>query len=75
MCGKGISYQDVRNLFKTWAKFDATIGGAPPEITNILPAVVVMDNDDFKTDSRTSGTSDSNHQINVMLAQSEDRIK
>ena len=74
MCGIGISYQDVKNLFATWAKFDATMGSAPPEIANDLPAVVVMDNDDFKTDSLT-GTSDSNHRTNVMFVQSEDRIK
>ena len=60
MCGIGISYQDVKNLFATWAKFDATMGSAPPQIANDLPAVVIMDNDDFKTDLLT-GTSDSNH--------------
>ena len=73
-CGIGISCHDVKNLFETWAKFDATIGSAPPEIAIDLPAVVVMDNDDFKTDLLT-GTSDSNHRTNVMFVQSEDPIK
>ena len=74
MCGIGISYQDVKNLFPTWAKFDAVMGSAPPEIANDLPSIVVMGNNDFKTDSLT-GTSDSNHRTNVMFDQSEDRIK
>ena len=60
MCGIGILYQDVKNLFPTWAKFDAVMGSAPPEIANDLPSIVVMGNNDFKTDSLT-GTSDSNH--------------
>ena len=74
MCGIGISYQDVKNLFATWAKFDAVMGSAPPEIANDLPTIVIMDNNDSKTDSLT-GTSDSNHQTNVMFVWSEDRIK
>ena len=74
MCGIGILYQDVKNLFATWPKFDAMMGSPPPEIANNLPALVIMNNNDFKTDS-LMGTSDSNHQTNVMFVQSEDRIK
>ena len=61
-------------LFGTWAKFDATMGSAPPEIENDLPAIVVKDHDDFKTDSLKE-TSDLNHQTNVISVQSQDRIK
>ena len=43
MCGISISFQDVKNLFETWTKFDATMGSAPPEIANDLPTIVVMD--------------------------------
>ena len=50
------------------------MGSAPSEIANDLPAIVVMDKDDYKTDSLT-GTPDSNHRTNVMFVQSEDRLK
>ena len=58
--GFGISYQDIKNLLASWAKAEAENGSCPSEIANIYPAVVVMDNDDFKTDTLT-GASETNH--------------
>ena len=49
--GFGISYQDIKHLLPSWAKAEAENGSCPSEIANKYPAVVVMDNDDFKTDA------------------------
>ena len=43
-------------------------------IANKYPAVVVMDNEDFNTDTLT-GASETNHRTNVMLVQNEDLIE
>ena len=47
---------------------------APPDITKDYPATVIMDNDDFVSDTLT-GTSLSDHRTNVMFVQREDQTK
>ena len=59
------SHQDIKNLLASWAKAEAENGSCPSEIANQYPAVVVMDNDDFKTDTLT-GASETDHRTNVM---------
>ena len=58
--GFGISYQDIKNLLASWAKAEAENGSCPSEIAKKCPVVVVMDNDDFKTDTLT-GASETDH--------------
>ena len=72
--GFGISYQDIKNLLSFSAKAEAENGSCPSEIANKYPAVVVMDNDDFKTDT-LAGASETNHRTNVMFVQNEDLIE
>ena len=69
--GFGICYQNIKNLLASWAKAEAENGSCPSEIANKYPAVVVMDNDDFKTSTLT-GASEANHRTNVMFVQNED---
>ena len=69
--GFGISYQDIKNLLGSLAKAEAENGSFPAEIANKYPAEVVMDNDDFKTDTLT-GATETNHQTNVIFVQNED---
>ena len=69
--GIGVSYQDIKNLLASWAKAEAENGSFPSEIANKYPAEVVMDNDDFKTDTLI-GASETNHQTNVIFVQNED---
>ena len=72
--GLDISYQDIKNLLASWAKAEAENGSCPSEIANKYPAVVVMDDDDLKTDTSTSA-SEKNHRTNVMFVQNEDLIE
>ena len=72
--GFGVSYQDVRNLLASWAKQEIENETCPPETTDDYPAVVIMDNDDFDTDTLT-GASETNHRTNVMFVQIENIIK
>jgi len=72
--GFGISYQDIKNLLATWAKDELENDYCPSEIVNDYPAVIIMDNDDFKTDTLT-GASETNHRTNVMFVQNENLIK
>ena len=51
--GFGISYQDVKNLLASRARDEAENNCCPSEIADVYPAVVVMDNDDFKMDTLT----------------------
>ena len=71
--GFGVSYQDVRNLLASWAQQDIESDVCPQEITNEYPAVVIMDNDDFKSDTLT-GASETNHRTNVMFVQNENLL-
>ena len=68
------SHQDIKNLLASWAKAEAENGSCPSEIANKYPAVVVMDDDDLKTDTSTSA-SEKNHRTNVMFVQNEDLIE
>ena len=68
--GFGVSYQDVRNLLASWAQQDIESDVCPQEITNEYPAVVIMDNDDFKSDTLT-GASETNHRTNDLFIQNE----
>ena len=72
--GFGISYQDIKNLLASWAKAKAENGSCPSAIASKYPAVVVMRNDDFKTDTLI-GASETNNRTNVMLVQDEDLIE
>ena len=72
--GLDISYQDIKNLLASWAKAEAGNGSCPSEIASKYPAVVVMDNDDFKTDTLT-GALEKNHRTKVMFVQNEDLIE
>ena len=72
--GFGISYQGIKNLLASWAKAVAENGSCPSDIANRYPAVVDMDNDDFKTDTLT-GASETNHRTNVMFVQNQDLIE
>ena len=60
----------IKNLLASWAKVEAENRSCPSEIANKYPAIVVMDNDDFKTDS-LSGASETNHRTNVMFVHNE----
>ena len=65
--GFGISHQDVKNLVASWAR-DETENNCPPlEIAEEYPAVVVMDNDDFKTNTLT-GASETNLELTLCLS-------
>lgn len=68
--GLGISYQDVKNLYATWALQDKKSGCCPREIASGYPATAVMDNNDFKDDTLTG--ADTSHRINVMFVQREE---
>ena len=61
-------------MLTSWAKAEAENGSCPSVIANKYPAVVVMDNEDFNTDTLT-GASETNHRTNVMLVQNEDLIE
>ena len=66
--GLGISYQDIKKLYPSWTKSDVEKGASPPEIAENVPGVVIMDNDDFKSDTLI-GKSE-----NVMFVQSENLV-
>ena len=66
--GFGISYQDIKNLLSSWAKAEVENWSCSSEIANKYAGVVVIDNDDFKTDTLT-GASETNHRSNVRLHQ------
>ena len=72
--GFGISYQDIKKLLASWAKAEAENGSCPTKTANKYPVVVVIDNDDFKTDTLT-GVSEADHRTNVMFVKNEDLIK
>ena len=50
---------------------DMEEGPSPSGITENYPAVIIMDNDDFNSDTLT-GASLSNHHTNVMFVQNVD---
>ena len=64
----------LKILLASWAKAEAENGSCPSAIASKYPAVVVMHNDDFKTDTLISA-SETNNRTNVMLVQDEDLIE
>ena len=55
--GLGVSYQDILNLYSTWAKHDIeknTI--CPDQLVLGFPGTAIMDNDDFHEDTLTGAT-------------------
>ena len=68
--GFGISYDDIKNLYASWAKYDIEQGSAPPQIASGFPGTAIVDNDDFLCDTLT-GTSGADHRTNVMFIQHE----
>ena len=68
--GLGISYNDVLNLHEAWAKHEIEKSQVcPDEIADGYPATVIVDNDDFKDDDLTGGTT--SHRTNMMFVQPE----
>ena len=72
--GFAISYQDVKYLLDSWARDETENNCCPSEIADEYPAVVVMDNNDFKMDTLT-GASETNHRTDVMFVQNENLVK
>lgn len=69
--GVCISYSDALLLYDHWALKDVEVSGTcPPEIADSKPAVVIVDNDDFKLDTMT-GSAAGAHRTNVMFVQPE----
>ena len=69
--GIGISYKDVLLLRDFWSKNDLKLSPSSPfQIANEVPAVVIVDNDDFKIDSLT-GNAACAHRTNVMYVHTE----
>ena len=60
-------------MYASWTISDVERGASPPEIAENVLGVVIMDNDDFKSDTLTA-KSESNHRTNVMFVQSEDLV-
>ena len=68
--GLGISYNDVLSLHEAWAKHEIEKSKiCPDEIADGYPATVIVDNDDFKDDDLTGGTT--SHRTNMMYVQPE----
>ncbi|KAL8565961.1 hypothetical protein ACOMHN_054946 [Nucella lapillus] len=69
--GVYISYSDTLLLYDHWALKDVEVSETcPPEIANDRPAIVIVDNDDFKVDT-TTGCATGVHRTNVMFVQPE----
>ncbi|KAL8608806.1 hypothetical protein ACOMHN_059488 [Nucella lapillus] len=69
--GVCISYSDTLLLYDHWALKDVEVSETcPPEIANDRPAIVIVDNDDFKVDT-TTGCATGAHRTNVIFVQPE----
>ena len=69
--GLGISYNDVLMLRDVWALDDLTNAlDCPSELAHGVPAIAIVDNDDFKMDTLT-GAGQKAHRTNVMYVQPE----
>ncbi len=69
--GVCISYADTLLLYDHWALMDAEASATcPHEIADGKPAIVIVDNDDFKIDTLT-GKATGAHRTNVMFVQPE----
>lgn len=69
--GVCISYADTLLLYDHWALLGIQESATcPQEITDNKPAIVIVDNDDFKIDTMT-GNAKAAHRTNVMFVQPE----
>jgi hypothetical protein len=69
--GVCISYADTLLLYDHWALMDVEASATcPQEIADGKPAIVIIDNDDFKIDTMT-GNATGAHRTNVMFVQPE----
>ena len=69
--GVCISYADTLLLYDYWALMDVEVSATcPQEIADSKPAIMIIDNDDFKIDTMT-GNSSGAHRTNVMFVQPE----
>lgn len=67
--GVCISYEDTLLLYDHWALMDVKASETcPQEIADAKPAIVIVDNDDFKVDTLT-GDATGAHRTNVMFVQ------
>ena len=73
--GVCISYPDTLLLYDYWALLDVEASRTcPQEIADSKPAIVIVDNDDFKIDTMT-GNATGAHRTNVMFVQPEEYEK
>ena len=73
--GVCISHADTLLLYDHWALMDVKASETcPQEIADEKPAIVIVDNDDFKIDTMT-GSATGAHRTNVMFAQSQEYEK
>ena len=64
----GVSYQDVLNLYASWAHYDIGDNAVCPyELALGYPATAILDNDDFCVDTLTGVNT--SHRTNVMFVQ------
>ena len=69
--GASISYADTLLVYDHWALMDVKASATcPPEIADGKPAIMIVDNDDFKVDT-VSGNATGAHRTNVMFVQPE----
>ena len=69
--GASISYADTLLVYDHCALMDVKASAAwPPEIEDGKPAILILDNDDFKVDT-VSGKATGAHWTNVMFVQPE----
>jgi hypothetical protein len=63
-------YSDVLNLHEAWAKYEIEKSKVcPEEIEEGYPATIIVDNDDFKDNDLTGGTT--SHRTNMIFVQPE----
>ena len=71
--GFGISYNDILYLRDWWALCDLEIASiCPPELSNDLPSIQIVDNDDYRNDTLTGGGT--SLLTNVMYIQHPDIV-
>ena len=66
------SYDDIKNLYATWAYHDLVNRSSLREIADNFPGTAIVDNDDFQDDTLTGANT--SHRTNVMLVQPESMI-
>ena len=69
--GASISYADTLPVYGHWVLIDVKASAAcPPEIADGKPAILIVDNDDFKANT-LSGKATEAHRTNFMFVQPE----